>query len=131
MEHIKLFWSKLNIRKLLSSCESGHHWEELVFLYTHYDEYDNACLTMIKHPAVAFEHVKFKETIAKVASAPRATAAARCCGRLLGVAPAPAACCRALAGCCSGWPGVRAALVRARQDLSRALRRATGRAARR
>lgn len=66
MEHIKLFWSKLNIRKLLASCEDGHHWEELVFLYTHYDEYDNACLTMVKHPAVAFEHVKFKETIAKV-----------------------------------------------------------------
>ncbi|KAJ1618574.1 armadillo-type protein [Pavlovales sp. CCMP2436] len=66
MEHIKLFWSKLNIRKLLHSCEEGHHWEELVFLYTHYDEFDNACMTMIKHPAVAFEHVKFKETIAKV-----------------------------------------------------------------
>lgn len=35
-------------------------------MYTHYDEFDNACLTMVKHPAVAFEHVKFKETIAKV-----------------------------------------------------------------
>jgi clathrin heavy chain len=66
MEHIKLFWSKLNIRKLLSSCEQGHHWEELVFLYTHYDEFDNACSTMMKHPAIAFEHVRFKETIAKV-----------------------------------------------------------------
>jgi len=66
MEHIKLFWSKLNIRKLLSSCEQSHLWEELVFLYTHYDEFDNACTTMITHPSVAWEHVKFKETIAKV-----------------------------------------------------------------
>eukprot|EP00303_Exanthemachrysis_gayraliae_P005622 CAMPEP_0206005570 /NCGR_PEP_ID=MMETSP1464-20131121/4652_1 /ASSEMBLY_ACC=CAM_ASM_001124 /TAXON_ID=119497 /ORGANISM="Exanthemachrysis gayraliae, Strain RCC1523" /LENGTH=1697 /DNA_ID=CAMNT_0053379013 /DNA_START=54 /DNA_END=5144 /DNA_ORIENTATION=+ len=66
MEHIKLFWSKLNIRKLLKSCEDNHHWPELVFLYTHYDEYDNACLTMIKHPADAWENTRFKETIAKV-----------------------------------------------------------------
>jgi len=66
MEHIKLFWSKLNIRKLLFSCETGHHWEELVFLYNHYDEFDNACTTMIAHPSSAWEHSLFKETIAKV-----------------------------------------------------------------
>jgi clathrin heavy chain len=66
MEHIKLFWSRLNIRKMLKACEEGAQWEELTFLYLHYDEFDNAVLSMIAHPTEAFEHVKFKDTIAKV-----------------------------------------------------------------
>jgi len=66
MEHIKLFWSRLNIRKMLRACEEGAQWEELTFLYLHYDEFDNAVLSMIAHPTDAFEHVKFKDTIAKV-----------------------------------------------------------------
>merc|ERR1719443_1773061 len=66
MEHIKLFWSRLNIRKMLKACEESAQWEEVTFLYLHYDEFDNACLAMIAHPTEAFEHVKFKDTIAKV-----------------------------------------------------------------
>jgi len=66
MEHIKLYWSRLNIRKMLKACEEGAQWEELTFLYLHYDEFDNAVLSMIAHPTEAFEHVKFKDTIAKV-----------------------------------------------------------------
>jgi len=66
MEHIKLFWSRLNIRKMLKACEESAQWEELTFLYLHYDEFDNAVLSMIAHPTEAFEHVKFKDTIAKV-----------------------------------------------------------------
>merc|ERR1719453_2804290 len=42
MEHIKLFWSRLNIRKMLKACEDNAQWEELVFLYLHHDEFDNA-----------------------------------------------------------------------------------------
>merc|ERR1719473_2591976 len=66
MEHVKLFWSRLNIRKMLKACEENAQWEELTFLYLHYDEFDNAVLSMIAHPTDAFEHVKFKDTIAKV-----------------------------------------------------------------
>merc|ERR1719174_3334808 len=66
MEHIKLFWSRLNIRKMLKACEESAQWEEVTFLYLHYDEFDNAVLAMIAHPTEAFEHVKFKDTIAKV-----------------------------------------------------------------
>jgi len=66
MQHIKLYWSRLNIRKLLKACEDNAQWSELVFLYLHYDEFDNACTSMIAHPIEAFEHVKFKDTIAKV-----------------------------------------------------------------
>lgn len=38
MEHIKLFWSRLNIPTLLVACQQNLHWNEAVFLYTHYDQ---------------------------------------------------------------------------------------------
>ena len=66
MEHIKLFWSRLNIRKMIKACELSAHWSELTFLYVHYEEFDNAALSMVAHPTEAWEHVKFKDTIAKV-----------------------------------------------------------------
>merc|ERR1719478_38840 len=66
MEHIKLFWSRLNIRKMLKACEENAHWSELTFLYLHYDEFDNAIMSMIAHPTESYEHNKFKDTIAKV-----------------------------------------------------------------
>ena len=66
MEHIKLFWSRLNIRKMLKTCEENGHWSELTFLYLHYDEFDNACISMMDHPIESYEHVKFKDTLAKV-----------------------------------------------------------------
>merc|ERR1719453_1673937 len=53
MEHIKLFWSRVNIRKLLKACEESAQWEELTFLYLHFDEFDNAVLSMIAHPTEA------------------------------------------------------------------------------
>merc|ERR1719217_1993163 len=66
MEHIKLFWSRLNIRKMIKACELSAHWSELTFLYVHYEEFDNAALSMVAHSTEAWEHVKFKDTIAKV-----------------------------------------------------------------
>lgn len=66
MEHIKLFWSRLNIRKMLKACEDNAQWEELTFLYLHYDEFDNAILSMIAHPIEAWEPTKFKDTLTKV-----------------------------------------------------------------
>merc|ERR1719174_2011591 len=66
MEHIKLFWSRLNIRKMLKACEDCAQWEELTFLYLHYDEFDNAVLSMIAHPVEAWDNSKFKDTLSKV-----------------------------------------------------------------
>merc|ERR1719261_969876 len=66
MEHIKLFWSRLNIRKMLKACEENAQWEELTFLYLHYDEFDNAALSMIAHPVEAWDNAKFKDTMSKV-----------------------------------------------------------------
>lgn len=68
MDHLKLFWSRVNIPKVLRAAEDAHLWQELVFLYVHYDEFDNAALTMMRHSADAWEHGKFKDVIAKVAN---------------------------------------------------------------
>ena len=67
-EHLKLFWSRLNIPKVIRAVEEAHLWNELVFLYAHYDEWDNAALTMIEKSAAGFDHGYFKEVIVKVAN---------------------------------------------------------------
>jgi clathrin heavy chain len=41
---------------------------ELVFLYQHYDEWDNAALAMMERAADAWEHHTFKETVVKVSN---------------------------------------------------------------
>ena len=38
MEHVNLFWSRLNILTLLHACEDNLHWKETVFLHTHFAE---------------------------------------------------------------------------------------------
>lgn len=68
MEHLKLFWSRLNIPKAIKACEAAHLWPELIFLYSHYDEWDNATLAMIDRSEAAFEHNSFKEIVVKVSN---------------------------------------------------------------
>lgn len=43
-------------------------WAELVFLYDKYEEYDNAVLTIMAHPTVAWKESLFKDVITKVAN---------------------------------------------------------------
>lgn len=68
MEHIRIFWNRLNMPRCIIATEQAHLWPELVFLYTHYDEYDNAALAMMERAADAWEHHSFKETIVKAAN---------------------------------------------------------------
>ncbi|KAI9865995.1 MAG: hypothetical protein M1813_001962 [Trichoglossum hirsutum] len=68
MEHLKLFWSRINIPKMIRACEQAHLWPELVFLYCHYDEWDNAALAMMERAADAWEHHSFKDIVVKVAN---------------------------------------------------------------
>jgi clathrin heavy chain len=68
MEHLKLFWSRINIPKMIRACEEAHLWPELIFLYCHYDEWDNAALAMMERAADAWEHHSFKDIITKVAN---------------------------------------------------------------
>ncbi|XP_030741318.2 clathrin heavy chain 2 [Echinops telfairi] len=65
-EYLELFWSRVNIPKVLRATEQAHLWAELVFLYDKYEEYDNAVLTMMNHPTVAWKESQFQDTIAKV-----------------------------------------------------------------
>ncbi|CAG0883299.1 unnamed protein product [Cyprideis torosa] len=67
-EHLELFWSRVNIPKVLRAAESAHLWAELVFLYDKYEEYDNAILTMMAHPTQAWRESHFKDIITKVAN---------------------------------------------------------------
>uniref|UniRef100_A0A915HHT2 TOG domain-containing protein n=1 Tax=Romanomermis culicivorax TaxID=13658 RepID=A0A915HHT2_ROMCU len=60
-DHLELFWSRVNIPKVLRAAEQAHLWAELVFLYDKYEEYDNAALTMMQHPSEAWREQHFKE----------------------------------------------------------------------
>ncbi|KAI5306569.1 hypothetical protein KEM55_008568, partial [Ascosphaera atra] len=68
MEHLKLFWTRINIPKMIRACEEANLWPELVFLYCHYDEWDNAALAMMERAADAWEHHSFKDIVVKVAN---------------------------------------------------------------
>ncbi|XP_054748808.2 clathrin heavy chain 1 isoform X1 [Lytechinus pictus] len=67
-EHLELFWSRVNIPKVLRAAEQAHLWAELVFLYDKYEEYDNAIVTMMTHPTDAWRETHFKDVITKVAN---------------------------------------------------------------
>lgn len=68
MEHLKLFWARVNMPKLIKACEDAQLWPELVFCYYHYDEFDNAALAVIEHSQNSWEHQQFKEMVVKVAN---------------------------------------------------------------
>lgn len=65
-EHIKIFWTRLNMPKMIAACSEAHLWPELVFLYHHYEEFDNAVLAMMERAADAWDHNSLKEIIVKV-----------------------------------------------------------------
>ncbi|CAG7723760.1 unnamed protein product [Allacma fusca] len=67
-EHLELFWSRVNIPKVLRAAEQAHLWAELVFLYDKYEEYDNAVTAMMAHPTEAWRESHFKDIITKVAN---------------------------------------------------------------
>ncbi|KAF5839265.1 clathrin heavy chain 2 [Dunaliella salina] len=68
LEHLKLFCNRINIPRLIRVCDEQQHWKELTYLYTQYDEWDNAANTMMAHSPVAWEHVLFKDVSIKVSN---------------------------------------------------------------
>jgi len=67
MEHVKLFWSRLNIPSLLGACQENLLWEAVVFLYSHYDQYENA-VDVLMTQAECWTHDLFKATLKQVAN---------------------------------------------------------------
>jgi clathrin heavy chain len=68
IEHLKLFWSRMNLPKMIRACEEANLWPELVFCYYHYDEFDNAALAIMERSENSWEHQQFKEVVVKVAN---------------------------------------------------------------
>jgi len=68
MEHIKIFWSRMNLPKLLRACEKARLWTEAVFLYKEDQQFDSAVKMMIEHPT-AFVHELFLDCCTKVRNA--------------------------------------------------------------
>jgi len=66
MEHITKNYKKINIPKLLISCQTGCLWAEMRFLYIHNDEFDSAIRVMMEHSVDAFDHLICLENITKV-----------------------------------------------------------------
>lgn len=66
MEHIKLHVTRLNVPTLLGECRKNLHWAETVFLYQNYDQFDNACNTMMQHSPECWTNSGFKEICKRV-----------------------------------------------------------------
>ena len=66
MQHIRTHWNRINTPKMIRACEEANLWPELVFLYVHYEEQDNAALAMMERAADAWDHQSFKDIIVKV-----------------------------------------------------------------
>jgi clathrin heavy chain len=65
MEHIKIFWSRMNIPKVLRACEKARLWKESVFLYKEDGQCDAAVKLMVTHP-YAYTHELFLDCCQKV-----------------------------------------------------------------
>jgi clathrin heavy chain len=68
MDHCKSYNQRLNIPKLLRACERYKMWQEAVYLYIKYDEFDNAIITMMDHSPIAWNHELFTGNIVKASN---------------------------------------------------------------
>lgn len=67
-DYLKLFWSRINVPMVVRAVQQAHLWPELIFLYAHSDEWDNAALTVIESSTDNFDHLYFKDIIVQVAN---------------------------------------------------------------
>lgn len=66
LEHLKrCSVTDLNVSRLLRVCERYQLWPEMVYLYSHYDEFDNAVNIMMEHSPSSWQHEQFVVLINK------------------------------------------------------------------
>lgn len=65
MEHCKVFFTKLNVSKVVRACERARLWDPAVYLYTHDKQHDSAIKIMMER-ANAFDNDTFLDAITKV-----------------------------------------------------------------
>jgi len=68
MDHCKVFFSKLNVSKVVRACERARMYQPAVYLYMHDKQHDNAIKTMMER-APAWENDLFLDAITKVRNA--------------------------------------------------------------
>lgn len=66
MEHCKIYFSRMQIPRVIRACEEGRHWEEATYLYIESEDYDQGIRTMVDHSPICWVHEKFIEIIQKV-----------------------------------------------------------------
>ena len=66
MDHCRNYYSNMNVHKVIRSCEQNYMWEEVVFLYSHYNGYDQALNTMIEHSPLCWKHDLYCQVLRKV-----------------------------------------------------------------
>lgn len=65
-DHLKKYYSKINLPKIIRCVENNCLWNELMHCHVYYEEYDLAANVMMKHPVECFDHEFFKVIILKV-----------------------------------------------------------------
>lgn len=63
MDHVKMYHNKLNIPTLLTECQESCHFEAVVYLHRHYDQFDQAVEVLMYHSSECWNHDLFKETL--------------------------------------------------------------------
>jgi len=63
MDHLKMFWSRMHMPRVINACEEGRHWPEAVYLYSESKDHDSAVKTMIQHSGMCFVHDNFLDCI--------------------------------------------------------------------
>lgn len=65
MDHLTLYWSRINIPKTIAACTEAHLWPALVFLHLHHDDHDRALGVMMAHPVETWDHDRMAKALAK------------------------------------------------------------------
>lgn len=68
MDHCKVFFSKLNVSKVVRACERARLFEPAVYLYMQDKQHDNAVKTMMDY-SPSWQHDLFMDAITKVRNA--------------------------------------------------------------
>lgn len=66
MDYCSSYSGRINIPKLTRICEQRQLWNEVVYLYLQYQEFDQAVLTVISHPKEAWKNDQFLSILQNV-----------------------------------------------------------------
>ncbi|KAF7458261.1 putative clathrin heavy chain [Cryptosporidium felis] len=68
MDYCASYSGRINIPKLTRICEQRQLWNEVVYLYLQYQEFDQAVLTVIGHPKEAWKNEQFLSVLQNVSN---------------------------------------------------------------